>query len=110
MRLHALDAWVRRPAVLTNTDRVREILYAGAEAGGATVLGEKFCNFRNGAVTGVLVLAQSHLSIHTWPEYSLANVDLLSYGDLRGEVVLEAICDGLEVDRINLVCIPRSIG
>jgi S-adenosylmethionine decarboxylase len=110
MRLHALDAWVRRPAVLTNTDRVREILYAGAEAGGATVLGEKLCEFPNGAVTGVLVLAQSHLSIHTWPEYSLANVDLLSYGDLRGEVVLDAICDALEVDRVNVICIPRAIG
>jgi S-adenosylmethionine decarboxylase len=110
MRLHALDAWVRRPAVLTDTDHVREILYAGAEAGGATVLGEKFCDFPNGAVTGVLVLAQSHLSIHTWPEYSLANVDLLSYGDLRGEVVLDAICDALEVDRVNVICIPRAIG
>jgi S-adenosylmethionine decarboxylase len=110
MRLHALDAWVRRPAVLMNRDRVREILHAGAEAGGATVLGEKFCDFPNGAVTGVLVLAQSHLSIHTWPEYSLANVDLLSYGALRGEVVLDAICDALEVDRVNMICIPRAIG
>jgi S-adenosylmethionine decarboxylase len=110
MRLHALDAWVRRPAVLADTDRVREILYTGAKAGGATVLGEKFCDFPNGAVTGVLVLAQSHLSIHTWPEYSLANVDLLSYGDLRGEVVLDAICDALEVDRVNVICIPRAIG
>ena len=110
MRLHALDAWVRRPAVLTDTGRVREILYAGAEAGGATVLGEKFCSFPNGAVTGVLVLAQSHLSIHTWPEYSLANIDLLPYGDLRGEVVLDAICDALEVDRVNVICIPRAIG
>jgi S-adenosylmethionine decarboxylase len=110
MCLHALDVWVRRPAVLTNTDRLREILYAGAEAGGATVLGEKFCVFPNGAVTGVLVLAQSHLSLHTWPEHSLANVDLLSYGDLRGEIVLETICDGLEADRANLICLPRAVG
>ncbi len=110
MRLHALDAWVHRPTVLTDVDRVREILYAGAEAGGATVLGEKFCVFPNGAVTGVLVLAQSHLSIHTWPEYSLANVDLLSYGALRGEVVLDAICEALEIERVNVICVPRAIG
>jgi S-adenosylmethionine decarboxylase len=110
MRLHALDAWVRRPAALTDLERVREILYAGAEAGGATVLGEKFCVFPNGAVTGVLVLAQSHLSIHTWPEYALANVDLLSYGALRGEVVLDAICVALDVERVNVTCVPRAIG
>jgi S-adenosylmethionine decarboxylase len=109
MRLHALDAWVRRPAVLTDAPRVREILYAGAEAGGATVLGEKFCVFPNGAVTGVLVLAQSHLSIHTWPEHALVNVDLLSYGALRGEVVLDAICAALDVERMKVTCVPRAI-
>ena len=110
MRLHALDAWVRRPSILTDADRIREILYAAADAGGATVLGEKFCIFANGAVTGVLVLAQSHLSIHTWPEYALANVDLLSYGDLRGEDVLDAICHRLDVERVNVTCVPRAIG
>jgi S-adenosylmethionine decarboxylase len=110
MRLHALDAWVRRASVLTDVDKVKAILYAGAEAGGATVLGEEFCVFANGAVTGVLVLAQSHLSIHTWPEFALANIDLLSYGDLCGEDVLRAICCQLDVERVNVTCIPRAIG
>ena len=110
MRLHALDAWVRRPSILTDADGLKTILYAGAEAGGATVLGEKFCVFPNGAVTGVLVLAQSHLSIHTWPEFALANIDLLSYGALRGDAVLDAICDRLDVARVKLTCVPRAIG
>jgi S-adenosylmethionine decarboxylase len=110
MRLHALDAWVRDRAVLTDVERVREILRTAAEAGSATVLGETFCVFPNGAVTGVLVLAQSHLSIHTWPEFSLANVDLLSYGALRGEDVLDAICDALDVERTAITCVPRAIG
>jgi S-adenosylmethionine decarboxylase len=110
MRLHALDAWVRDAAVLTDVERVRDILVAGAGAGGATIVGEAFHVFPNGAVTGVLVLAQSHLSIHTWPEYALANVDLLSYGDLDGERVLQEICDRLGVERTSLTCIPRAIG
>jgi S-adenosylmethionine decarboxylase len=110
MRLHALDAWVRDSAVLTDAGRIRRILREAADAGGATILGEKFCVFPNGAVTGVLVLAQSHLSIHTWPEFSLANVDLLSYGALRGDEVLEAICDALQVERTTMTCVPRAIG
>ena len=110
MRLHALDAWVRRTALLTDADELRSILYDGARAGGAVVLGEEFCVFPNGAVTGVLVLAQSHLSIHTWPEYALANVDLLSYGDLRGDEVMRVICERLDVERSNLTCIPRAVG
>ena len=110
MRLHALDVWVRRAAPLTDLGRLREILYAGADAGGATVVGEEFHVFPNGTVTGVLVLAQSHLSIHTWPEHLLANVDLLSYGELEGELVLRAICAELDVEHANVVCIPRAVG
>jgi S-adenosylmethionine decarboxylase len=110
MRLHAMDVWVRRASALTNVERIKAILYAGAEAGGATVLGEEFCVFPNGAVTGVLVLAQSHLSIHTWPEYALANVDLLTYGDIRGEDVLQPIADRLGAVRAEITCIPRAVG
>jgi S-adenosylmethionine decarboxylase len=109
MHLHALDAWVRDPSVLTDAGRLKAILHRGANAGGARVVGEEFYVFPNGAVTGVLVLAQSHLSIHTWPEFALANVDLLSYGDVRGEDVLTTLCDELDVERTNVVRIARPI-
>jgi S-adenosylmethionine decarboxylase len=110
MRLHAMDAWVRRPSLLTDAAELKAILYAGANAGGATVLGEEFCSFPNRAVTGVLVLAQSHLSIHTWPEFALANVDLLSYGDIRGDAVMDEICRRLDAERTNVTCIERARG
>jgi S-adenosylmethionine decarboxylase len=110
MRLYAMDAWVRRATSLTDRDALRATMYAAAESGGATVVGEEFYVFPNGAVTGVLVLAQSHLSIHTWPEFGLANIDLLSYGDLRGEVVLRTISERLDAERVNVACIPRAVG
>jgi S-adenosylmethionine decarboxylase len=109
MRLYTMDAWVSDPAVLTDEPRLRAALHAGAEAGGATVLGEEFCVFPNGAVTGVLVLAQSHLSLHTWPELSLANVDLLSYGDVSGEDVFAEIRKHLAVERAAVTCVPRAV-
>jgi S-adenosylmethionine decarboxylase len=108
MRLYAMDAWLRSPAVLTDEARLNAVLHEAADAGGATVVGEEFCVFPNGAVTGVLLLAQSHLSIHTWPEFALVNVDLLSYGDVRGEVVLASIRDALDVKRSRVTCVRRS--
>jgi S-adenosylmethionine decarboxylase len=108
MRLWALDALVRDWAVLTARDRLRQILYEAAERGGATVLGEEFCVFPNGAVTGVLVLAQSHLSIHTWPERSLANVDLLSCGDVDGEETVRMIGRRIGAQRVTVTCVPRG--
>jgi S-adenosylmethionine decarboxylase len=109
MRLYTMDAWVSDPAVLTDEPRLRAALHAGARAGGATVLGEEFCVFPNGAVSGVLVLAQSHLSLHTWPELSLANVDLLSYGDVSGDAVLGEIRERLVVERAAVSCVPRAV-
>jgi S-adenosylmethionine decarboxylase len=109
MRLYTMDAWVSDPAILTDEPNLRAALRAGAKAGDATVLGEEFCVFANGAVTGVLVLAQSHLSIHTWPELALANVDLLSYGRVRGDDVLAEIRSRLGVERADITCIPRAV-
>jgi S-adenosylmethionine decarboxylase len=110
MCLHALDAWVRDVAVLTDAARLQAILRAGADAGGASVVGEEFHVFPNGAVTGVLVLAQSHLSIHTWPEFALANVDLLSYGSVRADEVLRVICERLDVVRSSVSSVRRAVG
>jgi S-adenosylmethionine decarboxylase len=109
MRLYTMDAWVSDPSVLTDKPLLQDALYAGARAGGATVLGETFCTFPNGAVTGVLVLAQSHLSIHTWPELSVANVDLLSYGNVSGDAVLAAIRELLGVARAEITFVPRAV-
>jgi S-adenosylmethionine/arginine decarboxylase-like enzyme len=56
MRLHAMDAWVREASVLTDADALRSVLHAAAAAAGATVVGEEFYAFPNGAVTGALLL------------------------------------------------------
>ena len=109
MRLHAMDAWVRDASVLTDADELRTVLRAAATAGGATVVGEEFYAFPNGAVTGVLLLAQSHLTIHTWPELRLANVDLLTCGDIDGDVVLTTIRARLDVQRAHVRCIQRAL-
>jgi S-adenosylmethionine decarboxylase len=110
MRLYAIDAWVRDAAVLTDADELNGVLRAAAADGGATVVGEAFYAFPNGAVTGVLLLAQSHLSVHTWPELRLANIDLLTCGDIDGGVVLDTIRERLDVERASIRCIRRSLG
>ena len=60
----------------------------GRWAGGGHVLGTSHVVFPNGAVTLVLILAESHLSIHTWPEENLIAIDLFSCGAIAGERVL----------------------
>jgi S-adenosylmethionine decarboxylase len=109
MRLHAADIWVEDGAILTRRDEVRDVMIAAAAAGGATVLGEQFVSFPNGAFTGVLVLAQSHLSIHTWPELQLANVDLLSYGTLGADAIIDTIARGLGASSVQTEVVSRGV-
>jgi S-adenosylmethionine decarboxylase len=110
MRLYVMDVWLRDPAVLVDAPALRAVLRAAADTGGATVVGERFHVFPNGAVTGVLLLAQSHLSIHTWPEFSLANVDLLSYGRVDGEMVLRVVGERLGAERARFETVERGAG
>ena len=57
-------------------------LRAGALASGATILHGHFHHFTpNGGVSGVLVLAESHISIHTWPERDFAAIDVFMWGE-----------------------------
>ncbi len=52
-----------------------------AEETGATVIGEIFHQFSPQGVTGVVAIAESHLCIHTWPEYGYAAVDIFTCGE-----------------------------
>ena len=108
MRLHVLDARVRDAGVLRDPALLRRVLRDAAGAGGATVVAEAFHVFPNGGVTGVLVLAQSHLSIHTWPELRLANVDLLTYGSVDGQLVLRLVGERLGAIDGQIACVERG--
>jgi S-adenosylmethionine decarboxylase len=109
MRSYAFDVWVRDSAFLTDSEAIVSLFQVAAKAGGATVLGETSHTFPNGAVTAVLVLAQSHLSIHTWPEYNLVNIDLFTYGQVKAELILAELEARLAPVRRNLTCLVRAV-
>jgi len=69
------------PELLNDIEHVRRSMVAAAKATGATVVGELFHRFSPHGVSGVVVIAESHLAIHTWPEYGYAAVDLFTCGD-----------------------------
>lgn len=59
---------------------LKEVMFEAANRCGATVVGESFIQFSPQGVTGVLVLSESHLSIHTYPEEGFAAVDCYTCG------------------------------
>jgi S-adenosylmethionine decarboxylase len=66
---------------LGDPELIDRALREGAEVAGATILHSHFHHFSpNGGVSGVVVLAESHISIHTWPERDFAAVDIFMCG------------------------------
>ncbi|HQT87266.1 MAG TPA: adenosylmethionine decarboxylase [Acidiphilium sp.] len=75
-----IDIW--GASRLDEPELIDETLRAGALAAGATILHSHFHHFTpNGGVSGVVVLAESHISIHTWPERGFAALDIFMCGD-----------------------------
>ena len=66
---------------INDVQKVEEALVKAAEIAGATVIGKSFHRFEPYGVSGVVVISESHLTIHTWPEYGFAAVDVFTCGD-----------------------------
>ena len=67
--------------LLDDVDYIREVVLTAAQEAGATVVGETFHKFRPIGVTGIVAIAESHISIHTWPEHSYAAADIFTCGE-----------------------------
>ena len=82
--------------LLCSIDFWKEILIDGAKKSGATVLSDHFHHFGEGyGLTGVIVLAESHISIHTWPEKNYAAIDVFMCGTCDPEVAVDHITSRL---------------
>ena len=68
-------------AFLTDVDAVAAMMVSAARAANATVVETAFHRFQPQGVSGVVVIEESHLSIHTWPETGYAAMDFYTCGD-----------------------------
>ncbi|MDQ7792843.1 MAG: adenosylmethionine decarboxylase [bacterium] len=69
------------PRILDDVEGVEKILVQAAVEAGAEVRQVAFHKFSPQGISGVVVISESHLAIHTWPEYGYAAVDVFTCGD-----------------------------
>lgn len=69
------------PEILNDVVHIEKSMEEAAETAGATLINSTFHHFSPYGVSGVVVIQESHLAIHTWPEYGFASVDLFTCGD-----------------------------
>jgi len=105
----AMDAWFDDAEILSDEPSLISIMRASCQAGEAVVLDHTSAIGPDGAVTAVLLLSQSHLSVRTWPSFKMANFDLLTCGRLNGDHILEHLEAKLRPSRCSVVRTVRYV-
>jgi S-adenosylmethionine decarboxylase proenzyme len=96
-QLWTVDASLTPGSPVSDIGELSAAAADAVRAGGGTVLDSSHVIFPNGAVTLVLILAESHLAIHTWPEEDLIAVDLFSCGSIAAERVAGELIAALQL-------------
>jgi len=84
-----------KPELLNNLELLKEVLKEAAEHANATVLNVAFHHFAPQGVSGVVVISESHFSIHTWPEYGYAALDFYTCGDANPQLACKYVAEKL---------------
>ncbi|TAM73683.1 S-adenosylmethionine decarboxylase proenzyme [bacterium] len=97
-------------ALLTDVECVRDIMVCAAHEARAEVMEVAFHRFMPQGVSGVVVIAESHLSIHTWPETGYAAVDIYTCGtNTQPWKALEHIARSFEAATMRTTEVKRGI-
>lgn len=102
--------------ILNDVSAIEKCMVEAAQIAGATVINSTFHHFSPWGVSGVVVIQESHLAIHTWPEYRYASVDLFTCGDSVDPWVsfeflkkaFQANYSAIEMNRGSLAVIKKS--
>lgn len=103
-----IDVW--DASNLDDLPHVRETLTRAVAAAGATLLRIDLHRFtENGGISGVAVLAESHMSIHTWPELGYAALDVFVCGNCDPYATLPVLREAFEPGRLQVAEHKRGV-
>ena len=96
--------------ILNNPKTLEHHLLAAAKLSGATVIQPFFHQFSPHGVTGVVVVAESHFCLHTWPEYGYCALDIFTCGDsVNGNQALDYLKESLKAANASVMEIKRGV-
>ena len=90
------------PEIIKSVDPTREIVLRAAKECGATILDDFFHQFQPIGVSGVVLIAESHISVHTWPENGFAAADIFTCGEMKPQVAIDIMREGFRAKEANM--------
>lgn len=97
-------------SLLQSLEDVRRIMVEAAEVASATIVDVSFHEFNPFGISGMVIIAESHLSIHTWPEYGYAAVDVFTCGDIiKPEDAADYLIRAFQSENPSVVGMQRGL-
>ena len=97
------------PEYLTDQVRVYDTLYGAVSESGARVVASECHPFPGGGLSVTVILSESHISVHTFPEIRYATLDFFTCGDSRPLRGMKTILEGFGAGTHEFVIIPRGV-
>ncbi len=96
--------------LLKSAEQLEAHLKAAAEGMGATVVTSNFHQFSPYGISGVVIIQESHLTLHTWPEHGYAAVDIFTCGDIDLEAGIHYLAAALQAQQPEWKLYERGRG
>jgi S-adenosylmethionine decarboxylase len=93
--------------ILDNINQIKKELIEAVSYTGATIKDVSFVRFEPQGVSGVIVISESHFSVHTWPEYNTAVFDFFTCGNCNPWKAISYLVESLEVKDLVVHEVPR---
>lgn len=104
------DMYGVNPETLARVERMKEIFEGAVKFAKLSKISSDYYQFRPEGASGIVLIAESHLSFHTWPEYGLVTLDIYTCGDPKqAELAYEYIKERLNPSRVELIRIDRGV-
>ena len=103
-----VDAWDVPKEILDDAEQIRQALLKAISAGEATLIDLCVHQFSPHGVTATATLAESHIAIHTWPEYGYFAADLFFCGAGKPAVAMKVLQQELKASQVKVQLIDRG--
>ncbi|WP_053218946.1 adenosylmethionine decarboxylase [Virgibacillus senegalensis] len=105
------ELWECNIDKLNDMGLIEKIFVNAALKAGAEIREVAFHKFAPYGVSGVVIISESHLTIHSFPEHGYASIDVYTCGDIIDpNIAAEYIAEALESNRSEKVEVPRGLG
>ncbi len=94
---------------ISDCKKVENVILAAAELAGTTVIKHFFHEFSPHGVSGVVIIAESHFTIHTWPEHGYAAIDIFTCGDIVYQPAIDYIKSEFKAKECSTFHFSRGI-